>query len=91
MTVPTDNDCSKVVDLSDAFAALDGLPNAVRVQCAMQLASQFLEYAAYEMALDQGAGDVSEIIHMAARLDQAAQRIDDKTFLNRMAQNLRKI
>ncbi|WP_299783508.1 hypothetical protein [uncultured Roseobacter sp.] len=91
MTVPTDDIPSEVVDLSTAFAALDGLPNQERVRIAMQIAAQFLEYAAFEMALEQSAGDVSEIIHMAARLDQAARRIDENTLPTRSGHDLRKI
>lgn len=91
MTVPADEDPPKVVDLSSAFAVLDRLPNPERTQNAMQMAAQFLEYAAYEMALDQNAGDVSEIIHMAARLDQAAQRIDDRTLAHAAQRDKRKI
>ncbi|MCV3271058.1 hypothetical protein [Roseobacter sinensis] len=79
MTVPTDDIPAEVVDLSTAFAALDTLPNAEKVRYAMQIAAQYLEYAAFEMALEQSAGDVSEIIHMAARLDQAARRIDQRS------------
>ncbi|WP_298976031.1 hypothetical protein [uncultured Roseobacter sp.] len=91
MSVPTDDISSKVVDLSSAFAGLDGLPPAERVRAAMQIAAHFLEYAAYEMALEQSAGDVSEIIHMAARLDQAARRIDEKSVAADAARDLRKI
>lgn len=91
MTVPTDDIPSEVVDLSAALAALDGLPNPERVQFAMQIAAQFLEYAAFEMALEQSAGDVSEIIHMAARLDQAARRIDESTVPTRPGHDMRKI
>lgn len=90
MTVPEEDEASKVVDLSTAFAALDNLPSASRVQSAMLLASQFLEYAAYEMAMDQNASDVSEIIHMAARLDQAAQRVGDRTLSGSGDRDLRK-
>ncbi|WP_299962164.1 hypothetical protein [uncultured Roseobacter sp.] len=81
MTVPTADISSEVVDLNAALAALDGLPNRDRVRLSMQIAAQFLEYAAFEMALEQGACDVSEIIHMAAKLDQAARRIERATAL----------
>ncbi|MBW4708682.1 hypothetical protein KX928_12900 [Roseobacter sp. YSTF-M11] len=91
MTAPTDENSIEVVDLSSALAALDVLPNGERVRKAMQLAAQFLEYAAYEMALEQSAGDVSEIIHMAARLDQAARRIDDSAVPIRPGRGQRKI
>ncbi|WP_299674779.1 hypothetical protein [uncultured Roseobacter sp.] len=90
MTVPTDDIPAEVVDLSTAFAALDTLPNSEKVRYAMQIAAQYLEYAAFEMALEQSAGDVSEIIHMAARLDQAARRID-QTAVGTSGQDMRKI
>ncbi|MDW3221696.1 MAG: hypothetical protein R8G34_02225 [Paracoccaceae bacterium] len=91
MTGPVDQDPPKVVDLSPVFAVLDRLPNPERTQNAMQVAAQFLEYAAYEMALEQNAGDVSEIIHMAARLDQAARRIDDKAISRNASRDHREI
>lgn len=80
-----------VVDLSSAGAALDKLPAIERVRASMELAAFFLEYAAYEMALDQAADDVSEIILMAAKLDQAAQRLDESSFVRASAQGMRKI
>ena len=71
----------EVIDLFASCAVLDRLPNRDRVRISMEVAAHFLEYAAFEMALEQSAGDVSEIIHMAARLDQAARRIEnDPTF-----------
>lgn len=91
MTVPTGNIPSEVVDLASAFAALDDLSNPNRVRSAMQIAAQFLEYAAFEMALEQSAGDVSEIIHMAARLDQAARRIDESIVPSRSGHGMRKM
>ncbi|GFE50412.1 hypothetical protein So717_21650 [Roseobacter cerasinus] len=91
MTVPTDDIPPEVVDLSTALAALDTLPNRDKVRYAMQIAAQYLEYAAFEMALEQSAGDVSEIIHMAARLDQAARRIDETAVVSRTGQDIRKI
>lgn len=91
MAVPTDDIPSKVVDLASAFAGLDDLTNPDRVRCAMQIAAQFLEYAAFEMALEQSAGDVSEIIHMAARLDQAARRIDDSILPSHSGRGVRKM
>lgn len=91
MTVPTDSIPSEVVDLSTAFAELDDVPNPERVRYAMQIAAHFLEYAAFEMALEQTAGDVSEIIHMAAQLDQAARRIDENTVPTEPGRGLRKI
>jgi len=90
MTVPTDENLFKVVDLQASFDALDQFLPEERVRIAMQLASEFLEYAAYEMALEQSADDVSEIIHMSARLDQAAQRMAHSADLAISAQILRK-
>ncbi|MEP2641626.1 hypothetical protein [Roseobacter sp.] len=76
MAVPKDDSPAGAAGIELVFAALDEMSNPYRVQRAMECAAKFLEYAAYEMALDQPAGDVSEIIHIAARLDQAARRIE---------------
>jgi len=81
----------RVVDLSAAGAALDRLPPVARVRASMELASFFLEYAAYEMALDHSTEEVSEIILMAARLDQASQRLDESSIMRASAHNMRKI
>ncbi|WP_298836209.1 hypothetical protein [uncultured Roseobacter sp.] len=91
MTEPTATIPSKVVDLQASLGALDELPKPERVQVAMLLASCYLEYAAFEMALDQSADEVSEIIHMAARLDLASRRISDKAAFDKAAQTLRKM
>ncbi|QJF51432.1 hypothetical protein G3256_09795 [Roseobacter ponti] len=55
----------------------------------MLIASHFLEYAAYEMAVAQNAEEVSEIILMAARLDMAARRRADDALSDISAQMLR--
>lgn len=74
MTRPTDTSFSKVVDLPASFGALDDLPREERVSLAMVLASHFLEYAAYEAALERNAFEVSELIELAARLEYSAER-----------------
>lgn len=79
------------IDLSATAEALDKLPQVDRVRSSMEMAVFFLEYAAYEMALDQNAEDVSEIILMAAKLDQAAQRLDERALMRASARKLRKI
>ncbi|WP_300029643.1 hypothetical protein [uncultured Roseobacter sp.] len=91
MTEPKAEISPKVADLQASLSALDEMPVHERVQVAMLLASCYLEYAAFEMALDQGAEDVSEIIHMAARLDMASRRVSDRAAFAKAAQNLRKM
>lgn len=91
MNEPDEQRRNSVVDLSEAGEALDRLPAVERVRASMELAAFFLEYAAYEMALDEGADDVSEIILMAAKLDQTAQRLDAHALLRASAQNMRKM
>jgi hypothetical protein len=91
MNEPDDRRRNPVVDLSEASAALDRLSAVDRVRTSMELAAFFLEYAAYEMALDEGADDVSDIILMAAKLDQAAQRLDSQAMLRAGAHSIRKI
>jgi hypothetical protein len=91
MNGPKDERRNPVIDLPKATEALDRLPAVERVRASMELAAFFLEYAAYEMAIDEGADDVSEIILMAAKLDQTAQRLDSHAFLRAGAQSMRKI
>ena len=91
MTVPTDDNINKVVDLQASFRALDNLAPEERVRAATLLASYFLEYAAYEMALARSPEEVSEIIVMAAKLDQAAHKKSSKPTKKRNAHHLRKI
>jgi hypothetical protein len=78
------------VDLAEISAMLDRLPRTERVRAAIELGAFFLEYAAYEMALDEAAEDVSEIILMAAKLDQAAQRLDSSAVLRAGTQPMRR-
>ncbi|MFK7870396.1 MAG: hypothetical protein AB8B58_14300 [Roseobacter sp.] len=91
--MPTRTDKKKAVpiDLSAAAEALDRLPPLDRVRSSMEMAVFFLEYAAYEMALDQNAEEVSEIILMAAKLDQAAQRLDERALMRVSALKMRKM
>jgi len=79
------------LDLTATAEVLDKMPQVDRVKASMEMAVFFLEYAAYEMALGQDAEEVSEIILMAAKLDQASQRLDSRSFLRAGEHNLRKM
>ncbi|WP_295316689.1 hypothetical protein [Roseobacter sp.] len=78
-----------IIDLQASIRALDALPGRERAPLAMLIASHFLEYAAYEMAVAQDAEEVSEIILMAARLDMAVRRRSDGALSDISAQMLR--
>ncbi|WP_187431614.1 hypothetical protein ROLI_022870 [Roseobacter fucihabitans] len=90
MTVPAGDDLLTGVDLSSAFETLDALQSRARVKAAMQAAAKLLEYAAYEMALVQPAGDVSEFIHIAARLDLASRRMEPDRAQTKVSEDLQR-
>ena len=73
MTVPTDEIISKVVDLQASVRALESLCDEDRLEASLLLASFFMEYAAFEMAVNRSAQEVSEMIIMAAKLERAAK------------------
>ncbi len=82
MTVPTDDISDKVVDLPAIFQSLSDLSSSQRVKTAMHVASQMLEYAAYEMAQDATPDDVADVILMAAQLDRSAQQFKNDQMFN---------
>jgi hypothetical protein len=74
MRVPPDNFSNKVVDLTAIFSALSALPSCERSRVAMSLASEILQYAAYETATDHAPDEVAEIVMIAAQLERSAVR-----------------
>ena len=62
------------IDIGHIRTRLDLCPVCNRVALALRLSSQFVEYAAYESALQVPAAEVAELITLAARLDIITQR-----------------
>jgi hypothetical protein len=90
MTAPTDEIPIEVLDLAAALDALEETTIEERIKTSMLIASFFLEYAAYEMALERAAGDVAELIHLSAKINQAAYRLKGTAAESIPAQALRK-
>ncbi len=62
----------QTIRYDDVLAALDAQPEGLRAPAAISLASKLLEYAAYEVARDEPAGQVAQLILVAADLERRA-------------------
>lgn len=70
MAVSTEQILEKVVDLQALLRALEALDPEKRAEVALSIASQLIEFAAYEAATQQSPAHVAELIHIAAKLVQ---------------------